>query len=107
MSKPEVISILGEPSETRASEGIEYMIYTLRTAPGAGTQTSCGVAGVYTLGLAYLAKGCQYSDSDYFVQFKENKVTAYGRIGDFNSTKNPEKTININETVNETVKEVH
>jgi len=99
MTKSDVVSILGEPSETRASDGVEYMIYTLRTAPSPGTQTTCGVAGVYTLGLVYLADGCQYSDGDYFVQIQGGKVEAYGRIGDFGSTQKPEATININQTI--------
>ena len=99
MSKHEVMQMLGEPLETRASEGVEYMVYELRTAPSAGAQTGCGVAGVYTIGLAYLFDDCQYTDSDYFVQLKEGKVTSYGRIGDFDSTKNPESTININQNI--------
>lgn len=100
MTKADVINVLGDPDETRAAEGIEYLIYELRKAPSAGAQTACGVAGVYTLGLAYLFKDCQYSDNDYFVQLKGGKVMAYGRIGDFNSTQKPEATINVNTTVN-------
>ena len=99
MSKSEVISILGEPMETRGTNGIEYTIYNLRTAASAGAQAGCGVAGVYTLGLAYLAEGCQSKNADYFVSFKENKVSSYGRIGDFNSTQKPEATVNVNNTV--------
>lgn len=77
------------------------MIYELRTTPGAGAQTGCGVAGVYTLGLAYLFDDCQYSDNDYFVQFNEGKVSLYGRIGDFSPNKNPDPTINTNKEIKE------
>ena len=101
MTKAEVMTILGEPRDTRASEGVEYMIYKLRHAPSAGVQATCAGTGVYTLGFVYMLKGCQYSDDDYFVQLREGKVTAYGRIGDFDSTQKPEATININKTVKE------
>lgn len=99
MSKAEVMEVLGDPNETRASEGVEYLMYELRKAPGGGTQTACAVGGVATWGLAYLFKGCQYSDDDYFVQLRDGRVNAYGRIGDFNSTQNPEATININQKI--------
>lgn len=94
MSKPEVVELLGQPKETKAASGVEYMMYELRDAPGAATQTGCGVAGVYTIGLAYAFEGCQYEDELYFVRLIEGNVEAYGRQGDFDSTKDP--TININ-----------
>lgn len=99
MTKPEVMEILGEPDETAAAHGVEYMLYELRSAPGAGTQTACGVGGLYTLGLIYLAKDCQYSDKAYFVQLREGKVSAYGKPGDFDSTQKPEATINVNQRI--------
>lgn len=99
MSKKEVMEALGDPDETRASEGVEYLMYELRKAPGGGTQTACASVGVLTWGLPYLFKGCQYSDDDYFVQLKDGRVFAYGRVGDFNSTQTPEATINVNQTI--------
>jgi hypothetical protein len=102
MSKPAVISVLGEPSETRASEDVEYMIYRLRTASSAELQAGCGAAGIATLGLVYLFKACRYSDDDYFILLKQGKVTAYGRMGEFDSTRMPEAPNNLNETSKET-----
>ena len=99
MTKPEVVEVLGEPDETRASEGVEYMIYTLGTAPSAGTQAGCGMMALFTVGMSLAVPGCQTSENLYFVQLKEGKVSAYGRVGDFDSTKTPEATININKYV--------
>jgi hypothetical protein len=100
MSKAEVIQTMGTPEETRAAEGTEYLIYKLRRAPSSGTQTGCATAGLFTYGLAYLvAESCRYQDNDYFVQLNDGKVTAYGKIGDFNSTAKPEATINVNQNI--------
>jgi len=93
MTKGEVTQLLGDPKETRAMDGVEYMMYELRDAPGAAAQTGCGVAGIYTLGIAYAFSDCQYSDDLYFVRIINSEVDAYGRWGDFDSTKGP--TINI------------
>ncbi|MGA8147289.1 MAG: hypothetical protein WB870_06905 [Gallionellaceae bacterium] len=99
MDKDVVIHLLGEPRETRVSDGVEYMIYNLRTAPSADAQAGCGAAGVVTFGLAYLYKGCRISNDDYFIQLKQGNVTAYGRIGDFASIQIPEATINVHEPI--------
>ena len=101
MSKSEVISVLGEPSESRASDGVEYLMYRLRTTPSAGKQAGCGAAGWLTLGLTYMIKECQYSNNDYFVQLEENKVRSYGRVGDFDSTEDEKATITVNQTIKE------
>lgn len=93
MTKGEVTQLLGDPKETKAVSGVEYMMYELRDAPGAATQAGCGVAGIYTLGIAYAFDDCQYSDDLYFVRLINGEVDAYGRQGDFDSTKDP--TINI------------
>ncbi len=91
MTKAQVIDALGVPDETSGANNVEYLVYELRKAPGAATQTACGVGGVYTLGLAYLIKGCRYSDNDYFVHLQDGKVIAYGRIGDLNVTQKAEE----------------
>jgi hypothetical protein len=93
MTKGEVTQLLGDPKETKAVSGVEYMMYELRDAPGAAAQAGCGVAGIYTLGIAYAFDDCQYSDDLYFVRLINGEVDAYGRQGDFDSTKDP--TINI------------
>jgi hypothetical protein len=100
MNKSEVIEVLGDPLESRAADGVEYLVYNLRTAPSGGAQAACGVAGVYTIGLAYLAKSCQSEDNDYFVQFKNGKMAGYGRASDFNLM-HKESTINVNQTIKE------
>lgn len=99
MTKGDVIEAIGKPDETRAVDGVEYMLYELKKAPGAGTQTACGVAGVLTFGIAYINPGCQSERVEHFVQLRDGKVTSYGRPGDFNSTKTPESTLNINQRV--------
>ncbi len=101
MSREGVIIALGEPTDTRTSDGVEYMYYRLRTAPIAEVQGGCGAAGVATLGLAYLYKGCRYSDDDYFIQLKEGKVAAYGRMQDAKSTQDPGAAANVNQTIKE------
>jgi len=78
MSKQEVIESMGNPSETRATANVEYLVYRLRAT------------------WDVLARR-----TSYFVQLDAGKVTAYGKIGDFDSTNLPEATININKTVKE------
>jgi len=76
MSKQEVIAAIGSPTETRATEGVEYLMYHLRVDTDVRT-----------------------SKKPYFVQLEKGRVTAYGKMGDFGSTQLPESTININKTV--------
>jgi hypothetical protein len=35
---------------------------------------------------------------DYFAQFKEGKLISYGKVGDFDSTKNPALDLNLKNT---------
>lgn len=71
MNKAQVVEILGEPESTRASKGVEFLIYSLReriARPG---------EAIAPIGI----------DGKYFVKFVEGKVESYGHVGDFDSTK--------------------
>lgn len=78
MTKEEVIKIMGQPTSTSAKEGTEYLTYMLAETPGQLADT-------------------RYA-TPYFVRIVNGKVNAYGRVGDFDSTKTPEekKTIDLN-----------
>lgn len=76
MDKQQVISAMGSPTETRAAEGVEYLVYHLRTHTD-----------------------IRRAKKPYFVKLQNGQVTAYGEIGDFGSTQTPESTVNINQTV--------
>lgn len=78
MTKSEVIKIMGQPDSTAAKDNVEYMEYMLWRGfwdrrPG------------------------DYSDP-YFVRIVNGKVDAYGKRGDFDSTKTQEskQTIDLN-----------
>ncbi len=76
MSKQEVISAAGRPTETRATEGVEYLVYHLRARADV-----------------------RYDLEAYFVQLEAGKVIAYGKLGDFGSTQLPEAAINVNKKI--------
>ena len=78
MTKQEVIKAMGSPSNTRASAGVEYLVYRLCL------QRSLGQC---------------YNVAEFFVQIEENRVIQYGKVGDFDSTQKPESTINVNKKV--------
>ena len=72
MNKQQVMGIMGSPSSTSAKDGTEYLEYLLSTTPDDvmyGTRKA------------------------YFVRLVNGKVDSYGKVGDFDSTKDP--TINI------------
>jgi tetratricopeptide (TPR) repeat protein len=69
MTKQEAISVMGEPTRTSATQGVEYMIYLSINPFGGG---------------------------EYYVRLVGGKVDAYGRVGDFNSTHPPEAQIDLN-----------
>lgn len=95
MSKPEVIEAMGKPSSSRASDGVEYLIYKLQPGTSLGAGTVCGVAGVFTLGLSYANPECRGGHyEDHFVKLQGGRVVSYGKVGDFDSTKDP--TLNVN-----------
>jgi len=77
MTKAEVIEIMGAPVSTAATANVEYLTYNL-----------------------YETKRDAYQNNftHYFVRIVDGKVNAYGRRGDFDSTKVPEDktTIDLN-----------
>lgn len=76
MTKQEVIRVMGEPNSVAAAEGVEYLNYHL--AP-AGPMSDLSL--IHT----------------YFVRIREGKVDAFGRRGDFDSTKDPTVNVKIQE----------
>lgn len=69
MNKQEVIGILGKPNNISAKDRTEYLNYTFVT-PGVGYE-------------------------QFFVRLVDGKVDAYGRLGDFDSTKPIEHKIDV------------
>lgn len=76
MSHQEVVEIMGKPDETAASNNVVYLTY--RFTPW------------------YDHNGDDGNAEDYFVRFIDNKVDSFGKKGDFDSTKEPSQTINVN-----------
>jgi len=74
MSKTEVISIMGLPDSSAGKEGVEYMKYRLATS-----------------GLDFDGS----DTSDYFVRIVNGKVDAFGQRGDFDTTAEPVKRIEV------------
>jgi hypothetical protein len=97
MTKSQVVEVMGEPTSSRATDGIEYMVYRLTAGSTAGTNAGCAALGVITFGMAYAVRPeCTGGERvDYFAQFKDGKLISYGKVGDFNSTKNPALDLNI------------
>ena len=74
MTKQEVFSILGQPSSTAApGNGVEVLRYELATRDA-----------YYNL-----------VPNEYFVKLINGRVDSYGKMGDFNSTKDPTWNVNI------------
>ena len=99
MSKQDALSTMGEPTTSRAVDGTEYFVYKLTPGTGVGKGIGCAFMGFATFGAAYVIDddctgGKQF---DFFLQFRESKLVSYGRVGDFDSTKNP--TLDINKTI--------
>ena len=97
MDKQQVIDALGPPESSRANKSVEYLIYNLTKTRNADDALLCTIGSVMIVGAAM----CKRSKAEYFVQFQQGKVTAYGKVGDFDSTQDPEATINLNQTVKE------
>ena len=76
MSQAEVIETMGKPDDMSAQAGTVYLRYTW--APW------------------YDHSGADGNAEDYYVRLIDNKVESFGKVGDFDSTKNPEQTINVN-----------
>ena len=68
MTKQEVIKVMGEPSSTSATEGVEYMNYDL-----------------YLTALRF----GEYVSQPYYIRIVGGKVDSFGRKGDFGTTAPP------------------
>jgi len=75
ISQAEVVQILGKPDDMSAIDGTVYLNY------------------IYTPW--YDHNGADGNAEYYFVRLVGDKVDSFGRKGDFNTTKDPEQTINI------------
>ena len=96
MTKQEVITALGDPSSSRATGGVEYLTYKLTPGTTAGQGAGCAALGLLTFGGIYISDKCTGGKpEDYFFQFRNNQLIEYGKVGDFNSTKNPTLDLNI------------
>jgi hypothetical protein len=73
MTKAEVIQVLGEPESTRASSGVEFLIYSLKERMTKPFETP--------LPFPIAVQG------KYFVKLVQGRVESYGQVGDFDSTK--------------------
>jgi hypothetical protein len=71
MTKQDVIKIMGTPDSTKAREGEEVLVYTLRD-------------GVMSP---------KYTSKDYWVVLIDGKVKQYGRAGDYGSAEPERKHI--------------
>jgi len=67
MSKAEVLSLKGKPYETAARGEMEYFIYATHD--------------LHLYGKDVMDK--------YYIRFVKGEVESYGRVGDFDSTKDP------------------
>lgn len=76
MSQAEVIEKIGKPDDMAANEGTVFLNY------------------IYTPW--YDHNGADGSAEHYYVRLVDNKVNSFGRRGDFDSTKDPGKTVNVN-----------
>lgn len=95
MTKAEVISLVGNPDSTAAQAGYEYLRYTTSIDRDFSLRMKCSgeaMAGDHP------SPECQYAE-DRFIRFVDGKVESYGRVGDFDSTKDPAVTINKNVTI--------
>jgi hypothetical protein len=79
MTKQQVIATMGQPASVRAGGGVEYLHYKLSESG----DWVYGTWGVPT--------------RDYFVRLRNGVVDAYGKVGDFDSTKDPTLNMNVKE----------
>lgn len=73
MTKQEVIAVMGKPYSTSATEEKEYFRYILTSPPASHRYT--GLIGSLPV------------ETEYFVRFINSKVNAYGKTGDFGTTR--------------------
>lgn len=69
MTKPEVIAVMGNPTSTSAKGDTEY--------------------------LNYIFTNRKLNLNHYFVRLINGKVESYGKLGDFDSTKDPKQKIDL------------
>lgn len=75
MTKQEVVSVMGQPTSTAApGSGVELLRYRLSPT------SDHALYGV---------------TEEYFVRLVNGKVESYGKMGDFDSTKDPTLNLNI------------
>jgi hypothetical protein len=79
MTKAEVIKTLGQPESTSANSGVEYMVYNLSIRIARPGEALAPIP----------------ITDKYFVRLVGGKVESYGRLGDFDSTKDPTLNLNI------------
>jgi len=79
MSKSDVIKAMGEPTSVSARNNTEYLRYELFES---------GYAAFKQWG------------TTYFVKLVNGKVSSYGKLGDFDSTKTPETKSKIDLNIN-------
>jgi tetratricopeptide (TPR) repeat protein len=84
MTKSEVVSALGQPQSTRATQGVEYLIYHCREV-SIGRQYFMATQGI-----------SGEMEADYYVRLVNGRVDAYGKQGDFDSTHIPEQRLDLN-----------
>ncbi len=81
MNKGQVTAVMGQPTRTSASPGVEYMIYH---------EPDNDSAHVFTFGAIPFRE-----EADYYVRLVHGNVDAFGRVGDFNSTHPPEVKVDL------------
>lgn len=100
MSKPEVLAVMGNPDSTAGQADTEFMLYQLTSGTDGGTAAACAGIGIISLGATYVSPKCRGGyENDYFVRLRAGRVDAYGRVGDFDSTKDPTMNVNKNVTI--------
>ncbi|NIA06724.1 MAG: hypothetical protein GWP14_03655 [Actinobacteria bacterium] len=85
MTKAEVIEQMGKPDSIRAQGNTEYLVYRL------ATEKDYSMAWYF--GMTFVHK------DDYFARLVDGKVDAYGRFGDFDSTKDPKLQIDLDANI--------
>lgn len=76
MTKSQVLSVMGEPTSTAATDGVEFLRYRL-------SPTSDHAFNVIT--------------EEYFVRLVNGTVDCYGKMGDFDSAQKSTLNVNIKE----------
>ena len=85
MTKADALEVMGQPQSVSAKDGTEFLLYTLSEGLTLGGGSN-GRAKI------------DQARSLYYIRVNGGVVDAYGRVGDFDSTKIPEikQTIDVN-----------